>query len=115
MHPLSIIMVDVNNLKFTNDVFGHDEGDKLLRSFAIVLREQCRKNDIIARWGGDEFFIILLQTPVKIAIKICERIKKECKNIEGTLINVSAVLGYAEKDIVDTKFSSVIKIAEKRM
>ncbi|MBN4062633.1 MAG: hypothetical protein COA82_10170 [Alkaliphilus sp.] len=115
MHPLSIIMADINNLKFINDVFGHTEGDKLLRSFAVVLREQCRKNDIIARWGGDEFFIILPQTPAKIARRICERIKKECKNIEGTLINVSAALGYAEKDILETRFSSVIKIAEKRM
>jgi len=53
--PLSIIMGDVNGLKLTNDVFGHNAGDKLLIRAAEIVKESCRKEDIVARWGGDEF------------------------------------------------------------
>ncbi|MCD5414946.1 MAG: diguanylate cyclase [Clostridiales bacterium] len=115
MHPLSVIMADVNSLKLVNDVFGHNEGDKLLIIFANILKKQCRKDDIIARWGGDEFAIILPKTSEKIAKKICNRIKKAC-SMNGVLpINVSVALGYAKKNNVEIDFSNIIKIAEKKM
>jgi len=57
--PIGVLLCDVNGLKLVNDAFGHREGDKLLQCFVIVLRESCRKGDIICRWGGDEFILIL--------------------------------------------------------
>lgn len=50
--PISVIMGDVNYLKLSNDVFGHREGDKLLKTIAAVIRNACRQSDIVARWGG---------------------------------------------------------------
>jgi len=49
--PISIVMGDLNGLKLVNDAFGHNEGDKLLKGIAEVLKRSCRKEDIIARWG----------------------------------------------------------------
>ena len=57
-------MGDVDGLKLTNDIFGHAAGDRLLKKVAEVLRNVCRKDDIIARIGGDEFIILLLKLPM---------------------------------------------------
>lgn len=73
--PLAVIMTDVNGLKLANDVFGHEEGDKLLKKAAEILKESCRKEDIIARWGGDEFLILLPRTSARTAEAIAQRIK----------------------------------------
>jgi len=69
--PVSIILGDVNFLKLTNDAIGHDEGDRLLKAVADKLRASCRNNDIIARWGGDEFAVILTKTDHATAKDIC--------------------------------------------
>jgi diguanylate cyclase (GGDEF)-like protein/PAS domain S-box-containing protein len=77
--PISVIMADVNGLKLANDVFGHEEGDKLLIKAAEILKESCRKEDIIARWGGDEFLILLPYTHAETTKKNIERIKNNYK------------------------------------
>ena len=77
--PLSIIMGDVNGLKLTNDAFGHTEGDKLLIAIADILKACCRKEEIIARIGGDEFCIILPQTDSATAQSICLSIYQACE------------------------------------
>lgn len=60
--PLSIIMADLNGLKLVNDTYGHNTGDEMLKTAAGILKKVCRKDDIVARWGGDEFVILLSQT-----------------------------------------------------
>jgi diguanylate cyclase (GGDEF)-like protein/PAS domain S-box-containing protein len=86
--PISILMGDVNGLKLTNDIFGHVYGDELLKTLASVFRRICRADDIIARWGGDEFVILLPKTSKKDAEGIAMRIKddfasKQVKAIKG--------------------------------
>ena len=118
--PISIIMGDVNGLKLTNDAFGHNEGDKLLIAIAQILKTSCRKEDIIARIGGDEFCILLPHTFSDIAQSICERIKKLCKgyNIKtpgGLAIQPNISLGYATKTTESKHIDSIQKDAEDFM
>jgi len=74
--PISIIIGDVNGLKLVNDAFGHDKGDELLQKAATVIQSACRTDDIVARWGGDEFVILLPKTNTKEAEEIVDRIKE---------------------------------------
>lgn len=113
--PLSIIMGDVNGLKLINDALGHQEGDKLLISVANTLKEACRSEDIVARWGGDEFIILLPGCPYNVATGIVERIKV-AETIFHTLpIQTSISLGTATKNLLNEDIRSIIKDAEDKM
>ncbi|MDZ5035172.1 GGDEF domain-containing protein, partial [Clostridium perfringens] len=72
--PITLVIIDVNGLKLTNDAFGHLEGDKLLQKVAKVIKKECRNEDIISRIGGDEFTIILPKTSSEETEKILNRI-----------------------------------------
>ncbi|MCC5911685.1 MAG: PAS domain S-box protein [Clostridiaceae bacterium] len=113
--PLSIIIGDINGLKLTNDVFGHLVGDKLLSNTAEILKKACRKEDIICRWGGDEFAILLPKTDKQVVNNICERIFSLCKQSADTPIHISISLGYAIKQSKCQSMTDVIKEAEEQM
>lgn len=113
--PLSIIMGDVNGLKLINDALGHQEGDKLLITVAAALREACRTEDIVARWGGDEFIILLPGCPHNIAAGIVERIKSAETLFHTLPIQTSISLGTATKTRSDEDIRSIIKEAEDKM
>lgn len=113
--PLSIIMGDVNGLKLLNDAFGHYEGDKLLITMARILKNSCREEDIIARWGGDEFVVLLPQTEISTASRICSRIKKTCEYTKTKLIKPSIALGTATKEDDDQDIYKVLQEAENIM
>ncbi|MBI9102837.1 MAG: PAS domain S-box protein [Spirochaetales bacterium] len=113
--PLSIIIGDVNGLKLANDVFGHKEGDNLLKAIAGIMLSCCREEDVIARWGGDEFSIILPKTDQKTADKICDRIRNKCEKTTSTRITPSIALGSASKVDPDELTDGVLREAEDRM
>ncbi len=113
--PLSIIVCDVNGLKLVNDAFGHQTGDLLLKKIANVIQKPCRKEDIIARWGGDEFVILLPQTPYEIGENICNRIKDACSKAQNKPIKLSVAMGVATKINSEIKINDTIKKAEDRM
>ncbi len=113
--PLSIIIGDVNGLKLTNDIFGHLEGDKLLIEISRILMESCRKEDIVARWGGDEFAIILPRTAEDKAEEICERIRDGCQRVQVDFIQMSIALGVATKYQKQINIHEIIKDAENQM
>jgi diguanylate cyclase (GGDEF)-like protein len=75
--PLVFIYADLDNFKAVNDQFGHDMGDKALRYFSKIAKSGLRKNDIIARYGGDEFVMILTDTSLENAESVLLRIKDE--------------------------------------
>jgi diguanylate cyclase (GGDEF)-like protein/PAS domain S-box-containing protein len=113
--PISIIMGDVNNLKLTNDTFGHDEGDRLLQRLAAVLRVSCRQTDIIARWGGDEFVVILPKTPLAVAEGIIRRIGEESAKVKELSLPLSIALGVSIKENAEQNIYQVLREAEERM
>ncbi len=73
--PLSLIMIDIDDFKIYNDTLGHQAGDKILKALAGLLRNQSRKMDLVCRYGGEEFTIILPHTDQKEAFLIAERIR----------------------------------------
>jgi diguanylate cyclase (GGDEF)-like protein len=73
---LSLIMTDVDNFKTFNDLYGHQVGDEILRKTASIIRSNVRETDVPARYGGDEFAIILIQTDLERGRRVAERIRE---------------------------------------
>lgn len=113
--PISFIIADINGLKFANDSFGHDFGDKLLIGFTKILRSCLRQEDVIARWGGDEFVILLPSTPHQTAVNICERIKSSAEKTVIDPVRLSVALGISTKECGEQSFAEIIKSAENQM
>ena len=113
--PITLIIGDVNGLKLINDAFGHLAGDKLLQKAAEAMKQACRADDIIARWGGDEFIIILPKTNQSSAAEIIQRIKTTCSQTVIESIKLSISLGFETKERSDQKIISVLKSAETNM
>jgi two-component system cell cycle response regulator len=74
--PLSLLMIDLDNLKAINDTFGHQAGDTVLKQAASALKRSVRSCDIVARYGGDEFAILLLETSKTHAITTASRLHR---------------------------------------
>lgn len=113
--PLTILIGDVNGLKLVNDAFGHSMGDILLKKMSHEIKKSCRKDDIIARWGGDEFIILLAKTNEKEAEKICNNIISNCSKVKLADIDFSISLGYEIKHNFYENIMEVIKTAEDNM
>jgi two-component system chemotaxis family response regulator WspR len=72
---LTVIMLDIDNFKFVNDTFGHAMGDHVLRNLGKFFATQMRPYDLISRYGGEEFLILLSETDIDAAVEIAERIR----------------------------------------
>jgi diguanylate cyclase (GGDEF)-like protein len=84
--PLSALMVDIDHFKAVNDSRGHDAGDQVLATVARVINDATRSQDIVARWGGEEFVVLLPATPRPQASIVAERIRA---NVEGARIEAA--------------------------
>ena len=113
--PIGIIMADLNGLKLLNDTFGHEVGDEMLKQAAAVLNQSCRSEDIIARWGGDEFVIFLPQTTAEDVHTICQRINEKCQETFVEEMPLSLALGAANKHTTEEMLDKVLKKAEENM
>ncbi|MGM0410319.1 MAG: diguanylate cyclase domain-containing protein [Bacillota bacterium] len=117
--PITLIMADLNGLKLINDSYGHKKGDELLINAADVLKDSCRKEDIISRWGGDEFLILLAKTTKEDGNKIIERIKNKAanfsKNNSEDNIPLSIALGAATKNNENENIYDILEDAEDKM
>jgi diguanylate cyclase (GGDEF)-like protein len=102
--PLSIIMADLDDFKSVNDTFGHTAGDQVLQGFATLLMENSRQEDLAARFGGEEFIMMLPGTSTAEAAVLGERLRRHWKELTcpGLGIRVTASFGVAACQPGDT-------------
>ena len=98
--PLTAVMVDLDHFKKTNDEHGHAAGDEVLKAVAGLLSATCRTSDVIARWGGEEFLLLLPETTLEQALILAERLRSAVETCEvvtkrGTL-KITASFGMAD-------------------
>ena len=115
--PLALAFIDLDNFKSVNDTYGHEAGDQILVTAAEHIRDSLRTGDMLARWGGEEFILIMPNTFCKEAIAAIERLRSTGLGMRpDNSTPMTASIGIAERTedhIVDCK--SMIDIADQRM
>jgi diguanylate cyclase (GGDEF)-like protein len=113
---LSVSIIDVDNFKSINDLYGHQMGDRVLRDISDSLVKVTRENDIIARWGGDEFLIISPLIKTRNPKLIIQRIEHQLNLVSQQYnVNVSVSIGTAIYPDDGTSFNKLINEADRNM
>ncbi len=121
--PLSCIFFDADHFKQVNDTYGHEAGDTVLKTISATALEQCRQTDIVGRYGGEEFFIILPETNLQQADALAERIRQAIERqtsiCDQHQIQVTATFGVAcyspAATVAQPEISDFIKLADTAM
>jgi diguanylate cyclase (GGDEF)-like protein/PAS domain S-box-containing protein len=110
--PFSIILMDIDDFKYVNDTYGHDNGDKVLKEVTLALQSALRKDDLLVRWGGEEF-VVLIDSDEDVALQLAEKLKDAVAKqvqIDSHLITLSfGVSQMKVSDTIETLFSRVDK------
>ena len=113
--PITIVAGDVNNLKLTNDIFGHNAGDELLKNIVNIMKSCGKDSYIIGRFGGDEFNAILPGADYNEAVEYCNRIKQTCLEYDGEYLPPSISLGVKSSSECDFDLNKTLEKAEELM
>ncbi|WDT75289.1 MAG: GGDEF domain-containing protein [Candidatus Manganitrophus sp.] len=117
--PLSVAMIDLDFFKRINDQWGHPAGDAVLKEFANLIKPTIRPTDLFARWGGEEFGLILPHTGLKEAPIATERIRNRIANhsflFEGQRLPVTISIGVTERIDADQAIEPLIARADKAL
>lgn len=97
--PTSLLLVDVDHFKKINDTYGHLKGDEVLKALAVKLSKIVRCTDIVARWGGEEFAILLPETEKALALSLAERLRNEVNATLTAGISVSISIGLVSSSV----------------
>ncbi len=117
---LTVMFLDLDNFKGVNDTFGHMVGSTLLRELGTLLKRSVREVDVVIRYGGDEYTLILVETPPETAERVGERIRKLISNNvflgrEGYNIKLTASIGFACYPEDTTSIQELLGMADKAM
>lgn len=112
---LSLAILDIDNFKEINDLYGHDAGDKVLIEVASKVTESCRETDIICRYGGDEIVVILIETGIEKAQDICERINHNLRDIKLYEKNLYVTLSSGLVELDSKNSQNILKKADERL
>jgi diguanylate cyclase (GGDEF)-like protein len=117
--PMSLVLFDIDQFKLINDSFGHYAGDHVIKEIADICHQQKRKSDIIARFGGEEFLILLPETKLEAAQRFAERLRRKVETsafcVASNAIRATISIGVSEANpSIDTVFD-LIKLADKAL
>ena len=113
--PLSCVLLDIDHFKDVNDTFGHQAGDYVLREISALLRRTVRAYDVLVRWGGEEFLVVLPGVEQEQALKLAERIRAAIENLPLAGIGgVTASVGVASLGS-DYSFEAMFAAADRRL
>jgi diguanylate cyclase (GGDEF)-like protein len=101
-HSLAVVMIDIDGFKSINEELGHAAGDETLRAVGALLVRHSRNLDVIARYGGDEFAVVLVETPKQSALVYAERIRRQIESAElghGRPVTVSLGVACLPEDV----------------
>ena len=94
--PGNILFFDIDHFKKINDTYGHDFGDFVLEEIGKILKNTFRKSDIIGRWGGEEFIVVLPETKYEDALKLAEKLRKIIENHDFDGVRITISIGVSE-------------------
>jgi diguanylate cyclase (GGDEF)-like protein len=113
---LSLILLDIDNFKKINDQYGHKCGDEALTNVAEILRQTVRPNDILSRWGGEEFIVLLPNTDIESAALVAERLRlgiaTQTFQCEGKDYNLTVTLGLTANNNRNESLDNLIEKAD---
>lgn len=116
---LSVIMCDIDKFKHVNDLYGHRKGDEILQKLGTILKKNLRKTDLVGRYGGEEFVIILPETDVDDAFRVCEKVRnviEESKLMDNKMdltlsfgISSYPIHGVTEEELIEKADQALYK------
>lgn len=117
--PMTLVLLDIDHFKQFNDTYGHEVGDELLVSLSQLLSNNLRKQDVVARWGGEEFVLLLPDTPVSGAQKLCEKLRSKIAEhqLPGTknTHQVTATLAIFTSALGDDDLDTMLHYADQAL
>lgn len=119
--PLAVMMIDLDHFKKLNDTHGHAAGDRVLKEFAVQLKIAVRDMDLVCRYGGEEFIVIMPDTTEEIASQVAERLLAELGHSEitigenGETVKMTASVGITTKDFTEALPQTCLERADKAL
>jgi diguanylate cyclase (GGDEF)-like protein len=113
--PLSCVLLDIDRFKAVNDTYGHQAGDQLLRDVSALLRRTVRAYDILVRWGGEEFLLVLPGVGLELARSLAERLRSAVEGLDTHGIGPVTVSAGAAEFENDYDFASTLRTADRRL
>jgi diguanylate cyclase (GGDEF)-like protein len=118
-HPMSVLVIDLDLFKQINDTYGHSTGDQALRIIAEHMQLGLRSTDVLGRYGGDEFFALLVETDLQEALAVAERlstqVKKTCIAVEGGYLELTTSIGAATMTADTINLDELINAADEAL
>ena len=113
--PLSCILLDIDRFKAVNDTFGHQAGDQVLRDISALIRRTVRAYDILVRWGGEEFLLVLPGVGLDLARNLADRLRGAVEGLDTHGIGPVTVSAGAAEFENDYDFASTLRTADRRL
>jgi diguanylate cyclase (GGDEF)-like protein len=120
-HALTVVLIDLDHFKSINDTYGHPAGDTVIQGLASIVADASRSTDICCRYGGEEFAIIMTDTPPAAAQTVCERIRQTLKDKtwarhpERAVTGSFGVVGVEEGTSVQTEVSAWLEATDQNL